>query len=85
MSLETLIDRMAYAPRRRFGMERFSGGINIGDRAEITVFDLHADKVIDPADFLSKGKATPFEGWKVHAECRLTLCGEKVAYDNLSF
>ena len=33
--------------------------------------------------FLSKGKATPFEGWKVHAECKLTICGEKVAYNNI--
>ena len=80
MSLGTLIDRMVYAPRKRF---RLDGGIEIGDRAEITVFDLNADKTIDPADFLSKGKATPFEGWKVHAECKLTICGENVAYDNI--
>ena len=80
MSLETLMDRMVYAPKKRF---RLDGGIEIGERAEITVFDLHADKVIDPKDFLSKGKATPFEGWKVHAECKLTICGETVAYNNL--
>ena len=80
MTLETLIDRMVYAPKRRF---RLDGGIETGDRAELTVFDLHADKVIDPADFLSKGKATPFEGWKVHAECKLTICGDSVAYNNI--
>ncbi len=78
MPLETLIDRMVYAPRKRF---RLDGGLNVGDRAEITVFDLHADKTIDPADFLSKGKATPFEGWKVHAECKYTICGDKIAYE----
>ena len=80
MSLETLMDRMVYAPRKRF---RLPGGIELGDRAEITVFDLNADQTIDPADFLSKGKATPFEGWKVHAACKLTVCGERVAYENL--
>ena len=80
MPLETLIDRMVYAPRKRF---RLDGGLNVGDRAEITVFDLHADKTIDPKDFLSKGKATPFEGWKVHAECKLTICGDSIAYNNL--
>ena len=80
MSLEMLIDRMVYAPRKRF---RLDGGIEIGDRAEITVFDLNADKTIDPAEFLSKGKATPFEGWKVHAECKLTIFGEKIAYNNI--
>ncbi len=81
MSLETLMDRMVYAPKKRFRLGR--PGIEVGDPAEITVFDLHADKVIDPADFLSLGKATPFEGWKVHAECKLTLCGERVAYENM--
>ena len=80
MSLETLMDRMVYAPKQRF---RLDGGINLGDRAEITVFDLNADKTIDPAEFLSKGKATPFEGWKVHAECKLTICGGHIAYDAL--
>ena len=81
MSLETLMDRMVYAPRKRF---RLGGGIEMGDRAELTVFDLHANQTIDPADFLSKGKATPFEGWQVHAECRLTIWGETIAYDNFN-
>ena len=81
MSLETLMDRMVYAPRKRF---RLGGGIEMGDRAELTVFDLHANQIIDPADFLSKGKATPFEGWQVHAECRLTICGKTIAYDNFN-
>ena len=80
MTLETLMDRMVYAPKKRF---RLDGGINVGDRAEITVFDLNAEYTIDPADFLSKGKATPFEGWKVHGECKLTICGENVAYENI--
>lgn len=80
MTLETLIDRMSCAPRRRFRLE---GGLAVGERAEVTVFDLHADETIDPADFLSRGKATPFEGWRVHAACKLTICGERVAYDNL--
>ena len=80
MTLETLIDRMAYAPRKRF---RLDGGMEIGARAEITVFDLNAEYTIDPADFLSKGKATPFEGWKVNGACKLTICGDSIAYNAL--
>ena len=38
----------------------------------------------DPNTFLSKGHATPFEGWEVHAVCRLTVCGDKIAYNALS-
>ena len=80
MTLRQLIHLMADEPRARFG---FGGGLDIGDRAEITVFDLNASETIDPQTFLSKGKATPFEGWEVHAACRLTLCGERIAYNAL--
>ena len=81
MPLEMLIDRMADAPRRRF---RIDGGMQVGDKAAVTVFDLHAREKIDPNNFLSKGHATPFEGWEVHAVCRLTVCGDKIAYNALS-
>ncbi len=81
MTLQQLIHLMADAPRARFG---FGGGLNIGDQAEITVFDLNTKAAVDPADFLSLGKATPFEGWEVHAECKLTICGDTVAYHNLT-
>ncbi len=83
MTLEKLIDLMAYAPRRRFAAPtcRFDrSGIEVGEHAALTVFDLHADEVIDPADFLSMGKATPFEGWRVHAKCKLTISYEIIAY-----
>lgn len=81
MPLEMLIDRMADAPRSRF---RIDGGMQVGDKAAVTVFDLHAREKIDPNTFLSKGRATPFEGWEVHAKCRLTICGDKIAYNALS-
>ncbi|MGN0779298.1 MAG: dihydroorotase [Aristaeellaceae bacterium] len=78
--LRQLIRLMAENPRTRFG---FGGGLSLGQRAELTVFDLHARETVNPADFLSMGHATPFEGWEVHAACRLTLCGEHIAYNTL--
>ncbi|MGN1018969.1 MAG: dihydroorotase [Aristaeellaceae bacterium] len=80
MPLQQLIRLMAEAPRARFGL---GGGIGLGQRAELTVFDLNAREKIDPAAFLSKGRATPFEGWEVHAACRLTITGERIAYNTL--
>ena len=80
MPLQQLIRLMAEAPRARFG---FGGGIGLGQRAELTVFDLHARETVNPADFLSMGRATPFEGWEVHAACRLTITGENIAYNTL--
>ena len=80
MPLQQLIRLMAESPRARFG---FGGGIGLGQRAELTVFDLHAHETVNPADFLSMGHATPFEGWEVHAACRLTITGERIAYNTL--
>ena len=59
ISLEKLIELMAVRPRERFGIP-FEG---------VTVWDLNAEYAIDPAAFVSKGKATPFEGWQVCGEC----------------
>ena len=61
--LEKLIDLMAVNPRKRFGLP-FNG---------ITAWDLSAETTIDPKDFLSMGKATPFEGWKVSGKCIETV------------
>jgi dihydroorotase len=77
MPLERLITMMTDAPRRRF---RLDGGIEEGQRAEITAFDLHAAEKVNPDTFLSMGKATPFEGWNVHAACRFTLLGDQLVY-----
>lgn len=77
MSLETLIERMSLAPRRLFGIE---GGLEVGNRADFTVLDLDTEYEIDPETFLSKGKATPFAGWRVVGRARMTVAGGKVAY-----
>ena len=78
ITLGQLVEALTTAPRKRF---RLDGGLNVGYRAEITVFDLNATSTIDPQDFLSKGHATPFEGWTVDAKCRYTICGDKIAYE----
>ncbi len=86
MTLEKLMDLMTYAAQRRFGLTTggcYGCGIEVGAHAALTVFDLHADETIDPKDFLSKGKATPFEGWKVHAKCKLTICDETIAFNDM--
>ena len=76
--LGVLIDRLCYRPRERF---RLGGGIEPGDRLEMTAFDLHASSVVDPDRFVSLGHATPFAGRPVHAVCRLTVIGERTVWD----
>lgn len=71
ISLEKLVELLAVNPRKRFGLEYDNS---------FTVWDLDKKNVINPSDFLSMGKATPFEGEEVFGECELTVCNGKTAY-----
>ena len=79
MTLDQLIDRMVTRPARRFGIG--VPELKAGAAADLTVFDLDASYEIDPADFLSMGRATPFAGQSVFGRCLLTLCGGKAAWE----
>ena len=74
ITLEKLIELMAIAPRKRFG-------IPMGE--DYCVWDLSAEETVDPEQFLSKGKATPFAGHKLLGKCLLTVCDGKIVYQSL--
>ena len=71
ITLEKLIELLAINPRNRF---------NIPLGTDYTVWNLNADVIIKSEDFLSKGRATPFENTPVKSECVLTVCDGKVVY-----
>ena len=71
ITLEKLIDLMSTNPRKRFN-------IPLGE--DYTVWNLSTEFTVDPEKFLSKGKATPFAGWKLKGECLLTVCDGKAVY-----
>lgn len=77
ITLEKLVELISYAPARRFG---FESGIKNGKYTDFTVFDLNALYVIDSDKFVSKAKATPFEGLEVNGECLMTVCNKKIAW-----
>ena len=80
ITIEKLIALMSENPRRIF---RLGGAMQVGERADIAVFDITKPYTIDTAEFLSMGKATPFEGEEVYGRCMLTLFGgEKVWIEN---
>ena len=72
ITLEKLIELMAINPRKRFGLP---------ETEDFCVFDLEEEYEINPDEFLSKGKATPFQGEKVFGRCRLTVVNNKIAYE----
>ncbi|MCR2820788.1 dihydroorotase [Lederbergia panacisoli] len=61
-TLEQLIDWLTSIPSKTFGLK--SGTLQIGQDADITLLDLNLEKEITPENFASKGKNTPFGGWK---------------------
>ena len=79
LSFPRLMELLHDAPCRRFGLPQ---GEMDGPHADFTVFDLSASYPIDPADFLSQGKATPFTGWPVQARCLLTVCNGRLVWQD---
>ncbi len=72
ISLERMVELMTDAPRRAF---RISGKLAEGEPADLALFDVENEYPIDSQNFKSKGKATPFDGWKVRGRCLMTLKG----------
>ena len=77
LSLEKLLDLMHTAPARRFGV---GTPIAVGQPADLTVFDLEKKWTVDPEQFLSLGRATPFQGWAVQGACKMTFLGGEIAW-----
>jgi dihydroorotase len=83
--LERLLDAMSEAPRRIFRLERFlPSGRNDCLPEDRVVIDLDREFTIDSGQFLSMGKATPFEGWKVRGLVLQTVRNGKTVYNNLT-
>ena len=70
ISLERLIEAMSLAPRRIF---RIGGGLSVGENADLALIDTRNGFTLDSREFLSKGRSTPFEGWKVKGRICMTL------------
>ena len=70
ITLDRLIYMMSEAPRKRFGIEENG----------YSVWDLDNEYVINPNDFKSLGRSTPFEQKKVYGKCVVTVCEENAVY-----
>lgn len=74
LSLEKLCELMSARPRERFGIEYDAG---------LTVFEVSEEYSVEPESFMSMGRATPFDGWRVHGRCVLTMQDGKAVYSAL--
>lgn len=78
LTLCELADKMSAAPARVLGLE--GGAIEEGAVADLTIADLSEKWTIDPKDFVSKGKNTPFSGREVYGKVKYTLVDGEVKY-----
>ena len=72
LTLERLVELMSTNPAKRF---------NIDIDGDFSVWDLDKEWVVNPQEFLSKGKSTPFEGYSLYAENLMTFKKGKLVYN----
>lgn len=78
LSLPEIAERMSAAPARILGLD--GGEIAEGGVADLTIADLNESFVVDPANFVSKGKNSPFGGYKLDGVVKYTLVDGEVKY-----
>ena len=78
LTLEQLAEKMSAAPARILGLE--GGALKEGAVADLMLADLSEKYVIDPAEFRSKGKNTPFKGKEVYGRVKATIVDGAVKF-----
>ncbi|MBE6986999.1 MAG: dihydroorotase [Ruminococcaceae bacterium] len=71
ISMETLLKLLVTNPRKRFGIQQ---------TCDFSIWDLRQSGYVEPEQFLSMGKSTPFAGWKIWGKCMATVCDGKLVW-----
>ena len=77
--LEKLVELLSINANKRF---KIGNEIQVGEKANLTVFDLNEKYIVNPDDFLSMGKSTPFEGAEVYGKCKMTICNGNIVWED---
>jgi len=80
LSLEQALDKLAKSPAKLFHLP--VGSLEVGQDADIVMFDPQEEWVIDPARFRSKSRNTPFGGWKVKGRVKRTFVRGRLVYED---
>lgn len=78
MELTEILQKMTAGPAQLLNLPY--GKLAVGAVADLTLFDLNGKWTIDPVNFRSKGRNTPFAGWSVQGKVKYTLVGGRVIY-----
>jgi dihydroorotase len=78
LTVEQVVSALTIQPARAFGLAK--GTLAVGADADVTIVDPEAQWVVDPGQFKSKGRNTPFAGWKLKGQVVSTLVGGRVVH-----
>lgn len=79
LSLEAAVAKLTTEPARAFSLKK--GTLAPGADADVAIADLRENWEVDPAQFRSKSRNTPFAGWKVKGRVTTTIVGGRVVYE----
>lgn len=79
ITLEKAIDMLTFQPNRIFKLDK--GNLAVGKAADITLFDDKAEYTIDPSQFKSRSKNSPYKGWKVRGKIIRTIVNGKTVFN----
>lgn len=78
LTLSQLVEKMSVNPAKVLGIDK--GNLAKGKVADVVIADIDREYAIDPENFFSKGKNTPFAGKKVYGEVVATILEGQVVY-----
>lgn len=78
LTLSELADKMSANPAAILNLQ--GGRLEVGAPADLTIVDLNKVWTIDPKDFVSKGKNTPFAGREVYGRVKYTVVDGDIKY-----
>lgn len=71
---------MSKNPARILGLKN---DISIGNRADLTIIDLDKTYRVDAAEFKSKSRNTPFDGWQMKGKAVLTMVNGRIVFNDM--
>ncbi len=78
LTISEAVAKMTLNPARILNLDK--GSLSEGSDADITIIDMEKEQVVDPSTFESKGRNTPFLGWKLKGWPVMTIVGGKVVF-----
>lgn len=86
ISLAQLISKLTFEPAKVIGRSGTMGTLRVGAPADITILDPNQEWVVDSRTFASRGKNTPYDGYRFKGKVMLTIANGRIVYidDSLS-